>query len=97
MLELKDPGLFRQQCFLNGEWVDARSGETITVRNPADGSVLGTVPKVSETAGPDRALLARQDKDRQATEAVRAIYSAMKINPACAQASAKPAFSDRNP
>ncbi|MFN9123800.1 MAG: NADP-dependent succinate-semialdehyde dehydrogenase [bacterium] len=46
MLELKDPGLFRQQCFLNGEWVDARSGETITVRNPADGSVLGTVPKM---------------------------------------------------
>jgi len=46
--------------------------------------VLGTVPKVSETAGPDRALLARQDKDRQATEAVRAIYSAMKINPASA-------------
>jgi hypothetical protein len=46
--------------------------------------VLGTVPKVSETAGPDRALLARQDKDRQATEAVRAIYSAMKIDPASA-------------
>ncbi len=46
--------------------------------------VLGTVPKVAETAGPDRALLARQDKDRQATESVRAIYSAMKINPASA-------------
>jgi capsular exopolysaccharide synthesis family protein len=46
--------------------------------------VLGTVPKVSETAGPDRALLARQDKDRLATESVRAIYSAMKINPASA-------------
>jgi succinate-semialdehyde dehydrogenase/glutarate-semialdehyde dehydrogenase len=46
MLELKDPGLFRQQCFLDGEWIDARSKETITVRNPADGSVLGTVPKM---------------------------------------------------
>jgi len=46
MLQLKDPGLFRQQCFLDGAWVDARSGETITVRNPADGSVLGTVPKM---------------------------------------------------
>ena len=46
--------------------------------------VLGTVPKVAETAGPDRALLARQDKDRQATESVRAIYSAMKINPGSA-------------
>lgn len=46
--------------------------------------VLGTVPKVAETTGPDRALLARQDKDRLATESVRAIYSAMKINPATA-------------
>ena len=46
--------------------------------------VLGTVPKVAETTGPDRALLARQDKDRAATESIRAIYSAMKINPATA-------------
>ena len=46
--------------------------------------VLGTVPKVAETAGPDRALLARQDKDPQASEAIRSIYSAMKINPATA-------------
>jgi capsular exopolysaccharide synthesis family protein len=46
--------------------------------------VLGTVPKVAETTGPDRALLARQDKDRLATESVRAIYSGMKINPATA-------------
>jgi succinate-semialdehyde dehydrogenase/glutarate-semialdehyde dehydrogenase len=46
MLKLKDPSLLRQQCYLNGEWVDARSGETLTVRNPADGSVIGTVPKM---------------------------------------------------
>jgi succinate-semialdehyde dehydrogenase/glutarate-semialdehyde dehydrogenase len=46
MLKLKDPSLFRQQCYLNGEWVDAHSKETITVRNPADGSVIGTVPKM---------------------------------------------------
>ncbi|MEN9537457.1 MAG: hypothetical protein RLZZ178_1454, partial [Verrucomicrobiota bacterium] len=43
-------------------------------------------PKVVATAGPDRALLARQDKDRIATEAVRSIYSALKVNPAVAQA-----------
>jgi len=46
--------------------------------------LLGTVPKVSETSGPDRSLLARQDKDRLAAESIRAIYSAMKINPATA-------------
>ncbi|MFM9147890.1 MAG: polysaccharide biosynthesis tyrosine autokinase, partial [Verrucomicrobiota bacterium] len=44
--------------------------------------LLGTIPKISQTAGPDRALLARQDKDRMATEAVRALYSSMKIGPA---------------
>ena len=46
--------------------------------------LLGAVPKVTEAVGPDRALLARQDKDRVATEAIRAIYSAMKVSPATA-------------
>ena len=66
MLELKDPGLFRQQCFLNGEWVDARSRETITVRNPADGSVLGTVPKMGA------------DETRAAIEAADAAWPAWR-------------------
>lgn len=44
--------------------------------------LIGTVPKVGEATGPDRALLARQDKDKMATESIRAIYSAMKVNPA---------------
>jgi capsular exopolysaccharide synthesis family protein len=48
--------------------------------------LIGTVPRVAGTAGPDRALLARQDKDRIATEAVRSIYSSLKVNPAVAQA-----------
>ncbi len=44
--ELKDMSLFRQQCYIDGQWQDADSGETIEVANPADGSVLGTVPKM---------------------------------------------------
>ena len=48
--------------------------------------LIGTIPRVVTTAGPDRALLARQDKDRIATEAVRSIYSALKVNPAVAKA-----------
>ncbi|MFC7334477.1 NADP-dependent succinate-semialdehyde dehydrogenase [Rhodocista pekingensis] len=43
-LGLSDPGLFRQACFLDGQWVGADSGKTIAVTNPADGSALGTVP-----------------------------------------------------
>lgn len=42
---LSDPKLFRQQCYIDGQWVDADGGETIPVTNPADGSLLGTVPK----------------------------------------------------
>jgi succinate-semialdehyde dehydrogenase/glutarate-semialdehyde dehydrogenase len=45
-LSLKDPSLFRQQCYINGEWADADSGKTIDVTNPATGEVLGTIPNM---------------------------------------------------
>ncbi len=48
--------------------------------------LIGTIPRVANVSGPDRALLARQDKDRIATEAVRSIYSALKVNPAVSTA-----------
>ncbi|CAB5079037.1 Succinate-semialdehyde dehydrogenase [NAD(P)+] (EC [Olavius algarvensis associated proteobacterium Delta 3] len=41
---LKDPGLFRQQCFAFGKWMDASDGASMPVTNPADGAILGTVP-----------------------------------------------------
>ncbi|MBE0548520.1 MAG: aldehyde dehydrogenase family protein, partial [Rubrivivax sp.] len=44
MLKLKDPGLFKQQAYIAGEWVDADDGKTIAVTNPANGEQLGTVP-----------------------------------------------------
>jgi succinate-semialdehyde dehydrogenase/glutarate-semialdehyde dehydrogenase len=43
---LKEAGLFRQACYVNGAWVSARSGATIDVDNPATGAVIGTVPKM---------------------------------------------------
>jgi len=50
--QLKDPALFRQQCYVDGGWIDADSGATIEVTNPATGEVLGTIPKLGreETA-----------------------------------------------
>ncbi len=45
-LGLKDASLLRQQCYIDGAWCDADSGETIPVTNPATGEVLGTVPKM---------------------------------------------------
>jgi succinate-semialdehyde dehydrogenase/glutarate-semialdehyde dehydrogenase len=43
-LPIKDTGLFRQQAFIAGRWVDADSRATKQVINPANGSVIGTVP-----------------------------------------------------
>jgi len=45
-LTLKDPTLLRQQCYVDGAWTDARSGDKVKVTNPATGAVLGTVPSV---------------------------------------------------
>ena len=44
---LQDPTLFRQQCYVDGRWLDAKSGRTTDVVNPADGQVIGTVPAFS--------------------------------------------------
>jgi len=46
MMQLKDPTLQRQQCYLNGQWCDADGGETCDVTNPATGEKIGTVPKM---------------------------------------------------
>uniref|UniRef100_UPI002934FBD6 aldehyde dehydrogenase family protein n=1 Tax=Shumkonia mesophila TaxID=2838854 RepID=UPI002934FBD6 len=45
-MKLQNLNLFRQQCYIDGAWVDADSGATLEVTNPADGKVVGTVPKM---------------------------------------------------
>ncbi len=45
-MNLNDGKLFRQQCYINGAWTDADSGDSIDVTNPATGEKLGTVPKM---------------------------------------------------
>ncbi len=42
---LHNPDLFRQQCYINGKWVNSDSKKTFSVENPYDGKVLGTVPE----------------------------------------------------
>jgi succinate-semialdehyde dehydrogenase/glutarate-semialdehyde dehydrogenase len=75
MNTLKDSKLFRQQCYIDGAWSDADAGATIAVTNPANGEILGTVPKMG-TAETRRAIeaadaalpawRARTAKDRSA-------------------------------
>ena len=45
-MQLKDAHLFRQQAYIDGVWLDADSGQTIAVNNPASGEIIGSVPKM---------------------------------------------------
>ena len=49
VFQLKDQGLFKQQCFINGEWVDSDNGDTFDVINPSDLTIVGTMPNASKT------------------------------------------------
>ena len=44
-MEIKNKELFKQQCFINGEWVNANNNEKIEVNNPATLKIIGSVPK----------------------------------------------------
>ncbi|WP_047248901.1 NADP-dependent succinate-semialdehyde dehydrogenase [Chromobacterium subtsugae] len=57
MLTLQDAKLLRQQCYLDGQWLDADSGQSIAVHNPATGETIGQVPKMG-AAEAERAVAA---------------------------------------
>ncbi|HLS16799.1 MAG TPA: NADP-dependent succinate-semialdehyde dehydrogenase [Paenalcaligenes sp.] len=64
MDQLQRQDLMREQAYLGGQWVDADSGKTIEVTNPATGAVIGVVPDMGaeETR---RAIAAAQDAFQQ--------------------------------
>jgi succinate-semialdehyde dehydrogenase/glutarate-semialdehyde dehydrogenase len=57
MMHLKDPSLFRQLAYLDGQWVGADNGQTFDVTNPATGEVIASVPQMGE-AEAERAVVA---------------------------------------
>jgi succinate-semialdehyde dehydrogenase / glutarate-semialdehyde dehydrogenase len=69
-MKLKDSSLFRQQCYIDGEWIDADGGETIPVTNPANGKTIGSVPKMGTA------------ETRRAIEAANRAYPAWRAKPA---------------
>ncbi|HLB13646.1 MAG TPA: NADP-dependent succinate-semialdehyde dehydrogenase [Burkholderiales bacterium] len=69
-LSLKDPKLLRQQCYIDGRWVDADGGKTLAVTNPATGEVLGTVPNMGAA------------ETRRAIEAANAAWHAWRARTA---------------
>jgi succinate-semialdehyde dehydrogenase/glutarate-semialdehyde dehydrogenase len=44
MLKLKDPSLLRSQLYIDGQWVDADSGATMGVTNPATREEIVAIP-----------------------------------------------------
>lgn len=40
------PDLYRDQCWINGEWVRERGNRVLEVTNPAHGGVIGSVPNL---------------------------------------------------
>ncbi len=73
-LNLKDPGLFRTRCYIDGEWVDADNGATLPITNPATGEMLGTIPKMGAA------------ETRRAIEAANAAWPAWRALTAGARA-----------
>jgi len=61
-LSLSDPGLLKSQAYIDGQWVDADSGETFAVTNPANGELITEVARLGATetaraiAAADRAM-----------------------------------------
>ncbi|ABE46982.1 NAD-dependent succinate-semialdehyde dehydrogenase [Polaromonas sp. JS666] len=47
-MNLKRPSLFRQQCHIDGQWVDASDQATLAVVNPANDEVIACVPRLTD-------------------------------------------------
>ena len=46
-MELNNKSLFREKCFVNGQWSGSQDGKTIDVNNPATMEIIGKVPNFS--------------------------------------------------
>jgi succinate-semialdehyde dehydrogenase/glutarate-semialdehyde dehydrogenase len=68
-MQLSDSKLFRQKCYVNGDWIEADDGNTIDVTNPVDNSIIGTIPKLGseETRRAIQGAEKAQKKWRQLT------------------------------
>ncbi|WP_053938969.1 NAD-dependent succinate-semialdehyde dehydrogenase, partial [Amantichitinum ursilacus] len=65
-MQLKDSSLLRQQCFVNGAWIDADNQETVPVNNPATGEIIAHIPKLGKA------------ETRRAIEAAQAAWPAWR-------------------
>ncbi|MHB8809904.1 MAG: NAD-dependent succinate-semialdehyde dehydrogenase [Desulfobulbaceae bacterium] len=76
MMQLHQPDLFRQECYVDGRWIRAASGKSMDVSNPSTGEVIGQVPAVGreETGSAIRAAARAYLHWRQLTAKERAQF-----------------------
>ena len=65
-IHLNDAALFREQCYVDGHWIDADHGAAFDVTDPATGQSIGTVPAFGRA------------ETRRAIEAANAAYPAWR-------------------
>ncbi len=58
-MQIQQSDLFRERCFVDGQWIDAANGSVLEVFNPATGKLVGRVPALG------------REETRQALEAAR--------------------------
>ncbi|MCW8125327.1 NAD-dependent succinate-semialdehyde dehydrogenase [Microbulbifer halophilus] len=66
MLELNNPSLLRKQSYVNGRWIDADSGKTFDITNPATGEVVASIADLGA------------DETRRAIEAADKVWPAWR-------------------
>jgi len=62
-MQISDKDLFKTQAYVDGQWVDADSGETHAVLNPANGETIAEIAKCG-TAETHRAIEAAEKAQR---------------------------------
>lgn len=85
--KLNDQSLFKQQAYVNGQWIDAKSGKTFSITNPANGKDIGTMPEMNKDdtqAAIDAAAKAfvsfRKTTGRERSRMLRKWYQLMMDN-----------------
>ncbi len=43
-MDITNKKLFKQQCFIDGEWINSQNKQIIKVNNPANQEIIGTIP-----------------------------------------------------
>ncbi|GIU12282.1 MULTISPECIES: NADP-dependent succinate-semialdehyde dehydrogenase [unclassified Shewanella] len=77
-MQLNDMSLLRQQCYIDGQWLEAISGEKVAIADPATEKVIGSVPVMGATE--TKSAIAAAEKALPAWRALTAKERGAKLN-----------------